>query len=367
MLELDSSVGYGDWVSAFSRIQARAASMDSGGTGANVDRLYANLELGSAELVVGRNVVSIGPGRRTQLIWGDQPPPLDHAGLLVHSLKIPKIPIVLGGAYLVGLPDAPQRFSHSLVTLSRAYAEIDGRLCLGITNLLLLGGNGAPPLTFGQFLQEHVDRTGPSASAGASDRRVAVDLTLQVRPLMSSFYSEIAFEDSRHQFANALAYDTDYLVGWAASALGSGGRHGFLIELHHTGVRSQEHGLFTSGMTSGGRTAGSPLGPDATSVYVSPRWDVENGAVSLSPWSEVIRIGSDVYDFPQDGPITRRSSGLAEIRLRAGLRVLGVLHRGLWLQTDSFIEHVGNEAFQVATRNNVGLSVTATWRGDQIY
>jgi len=363
MLELDSSAGYGNLLSAYSRIQARTGSADTGGTGVNVDRLYASLELGAAEFVAGRNVVAIGPGRRTQLIWGDQPPPLDHVGLTVHALKIPNVPIVLGGAYMVGLLDAPQRFPHSLVTISRAYAEIADRLCLGLTNLLLLGGDGAPPFSFGQFLSEHVIRGGPSESAGLSDRRVAVDLSLQVRPLQSTFYTEIAFEDSRREFMSALAYDTDYLVGWAASGLGRGGRHGFLVELHHTGARSQEHGLFTSGMTSGGRTAGPPLGPDATSVYVSPRWDLENRAVSISPWSELIRIGSDIYNFPDPGPITRRSSGLAEIRLRSGLRVLGVLHRGLWLQTDSFIEHVGNEAFQVATRNNAGLSLTVIWQG----
>jgi hypothetical protein len=116
-------------------------------------------------------------------------------------------------------------------------------------------------------------------------------------------------------------------------------------------------------MTSGGRTAGSPLGPDATSVYVSPRWDFENTNVSISPWAEFIRIGSDVYDFPEHAAISRSSSGLAEIRSRAGLRVLGVLQPGLWMQAENFVEHVGNEAFQVSTRNNAGLSLTVIWRG----
>ena len=363
VLELDSSAGFGTWLSAFSRVQARAGSLDSGGSGVNIDRLYANLELGPAEFFAGRNVVSVGPGRRTQLIWGDQPPPLDHVGLTIHALEVPKVPVVVGGAYLVGTLDAPQRFAHSLVTIARGYLEIDNRLCLGMTNLLLLGGNGAPPFTFGQFIEEHLYRTGPQQSGGISDRRLALDATLQVRPLQSSFYTEVAFEDTRHQFLNALEYDTDYLVGWAASALGRDGRQGLLVEFHHTGVRSQEHGVFTSGMTSGGRTAGSPLGPDATSLYVSPRFDLKDGTVSLSPWSEVIHIGSDFYAFPDNGPIYRTSSGLAEIRLRAGLRALGLLRPGLWLQTDSFVEHVGNEAFQVATRTNAGVSVTVIWKG----
>ncbi len=363
VLEMDSSAGIGTWMSAFSRIQSRTGTSGSGATGLEIDRLYASVEFGSTELTAGRNIVGIGPGRRTQLIWGDQPPPLDHVGLSVHSLKVPNVPVVLGGTYLVGTLDAPQRFAHSLVTIARGYAEISDRLCLGITNLLLLGGDGAPHVSFGQFFEEHVTRTGPWPGPGVSDRRVALDLTLQVRPLKSTFYTEVAFEDTRRQFMSALAYDTDYLVGWAASALGRNGRHGFLVELHHTGVRSQEHGLFTSGMTSGGRTAGSPLGPDATSLYVSPRWDFESGIVSISPWAELIRIGSDVYDFPEHAAISRLSSGLAEIRSRAGLRVLGVLQPGLWMQAENFVEHVGNEAFQVSTRNNAGLSLTVIWQG----
>lgn len=362
VLEVDSSAGYGTWISAFSRLQSRTGTSGSGATGLAVDRLYASLELGNVEFTAGRNVVGIGPGRRTQLIWGDQPPPLDHVSLSVHSLKIPHLPVVLGGTYLVGTLDAPQRFAHSLVTIARGYAEISERLCLGITNLLLLGGDGAPHVSFGQFFEEHVTRTGPWPGVGVSDRRVALDLTLQVRPLKSTFYTEMAFEDTRRQLISALTYDTDYLVGWAASALGRKGRHGFLVELHHTGVRSQEHGLFTSGMTSGGRPVGPPLGPDATSLYVSPRWDSESGVVSISPWAEFIRIGSDVYDFPEDSAISRRSSGLAEIRSRSGLRVLGVLQPGLWLQVDNFVEHVGNEAFQVSKRNNAAASLTVIWR-----
>jgi hypothetical protein len=288
---------------------------------------------------------------------------LDQIGLSIHALKIPRVPVELGGKYVVGWLDSPQRFPHSLVTLSRAYIEIAERLSLGITNLLELGGDGAPHFSFGQFLEEHVRRTGAWPGEGVSNRRVAFDMTVNAPILKSTFYTEVAFEDWRSQFASALAYDADYLFGWAASALGRDGRHGFLIEFHHTGVRSQEHGLFSSGMTSGGRTLGAPLGPDATSLYVSPRWDLESTTVSFSPWSEIVRNSSDVYDFPEHAAISRRSSSLAEFRLRGGLNVLAILRRGLWVQANSFLEHVDNEAFQVATRNNAGMSIAVTWQG----
>ncbi len=72
----------------------------------SLDRLYANIEFGPVELLAGRNILSIGPGRHTQLIWGDQPPPLDQIGLSVHTLKIPRIPVEIGGKYVVGWLDS---------------------------------------------------------------------------------------------------------------------------------------------------------------------------------------------------------------------------------------------------------------------
>ena len=361
LMELDSSMGYGSWISAFSRLSSNVSSDESAAV--KVDRLYGNLELGPTEFSVGRNILSIGPGRRTQLIWGSQPPPLTHIGLSVGSIDLDPIRVKLGGAYFVGRLDSPQRFRGNLVTVSRAYLQIADRLSLGISNLMLLGGDGAPSFTFGQFIEEHLHRTGQWPGTGISDRRVAGDLTLQVPSLKSTFYVEVAFEDSRKQFASALAYDTDYLVGWAASSLGRNGTYGFLIEFSRTGVRSQEHDTFATGTTSGARTLGSALGPEATSVYVSPRWDISKLAVSVSPWSEVVRIGSDLYDFPENAAIRRRASGLAEVRLRAGLKLLGNLTDALRFEAGGFTERVHNEAFQLGSRTNMGLYVSLTARG----
>lgn len=219
LLELDSSAGFGPWLSAFSRIQVGANSND-GSASARADRLYANLEWGPAELLVGRNVILIGPGRHTQLLWGDHASPLDQLALKIREFRVPSVPVTIGGAYILGRLAAPQRFNNTLVTLSRAYVNIADRLCLGLSNLLELGGEGAPQLGFWQFAEEHVHRTGPAETEGVSNRRVGVDMTLSLPPLRSTFYSEIVFEDSRRQFGSALAYDTDYLLGWATSALG---------------------------------------------------------------------------------------------------------------------------------------------------
>ena len=364
LLELDSSAGYGRWLSAFSRIQAQATGTDRVSAGATVDRLYASLELGPAELLVGRNTVLVGPGRHTQLLWSASPAPIDQLQLSIRGLAVPMLAIRVGGTYVLGRLDSPQRFTNTLVSLARVYVELADRVNLGMTNLLILGGRGAPSVGLWQFVEEHVHRTGPWPSEGVSDRRLGLDMTVGVPSLRSTFYTELVFEDSRAQLANALAHDVDYLLGWAASGLGRSKNHGFLIELVRTGVRSEEHGVFSSGMTSGARVLGSPLGPDATSLYVSPRWDIRQDHLSIAPWCEWVRTGSDTFVFPENAGISRATSGLAEFRTRAGLDAIARIEPDLWLRTGAFFEHVDNEAFQVATRNNAGLSLSVVWQNN---
>jgi hypothetical protein len=360
MLELDSSTGIGAWASAFSRLRTSASSRD-GSQVIEIDRLYTNFELGPAELTIGRNVLVIGPGRHTQLVWGTQAPPLDRISLAVRRLKVPHIPVALGAGYTLGRLDSPQRFPNTLVSIARVHLEIADRLNLGMTNLLQLGGAGAPSVGPWQFVEEHVHRTGPWPGEGVSNRRLGYDVTLQIRPLRSTFYFEFAFEDWRAQFSSALAYDTDYLVGWSSSGLGRAGRYGFVLELHRNGVRSQEHGVFAKGMTSGGRTVGSPLGPDAVSLFINPHWRVRD-TLTLSPWLEVIRLGSDTFNFPEESAITRASPGVPELRWRAGVGALAALRDDLWLDAGSFFEHVRNDEFRSATRNNAGVSLAISWR-----
>jgi hypothetical protein len=233
-----------------------------------------------------------------------------------------------------------------------------------MTNLMELGGKGAPSVGFWQFFEEHVKRTGPWPSVGVSNRRLGFDWTLTLPELKSTVYSEFVFEDWRAQFASALAHDTDYLLGWSTASLGREGQQGFVVEFVRTGVRSYEHPLFTSGMTSGGRVLGAPLGPDAVSLYASPTFDRVAGKLSISPWTEVARIGSDTYEFPEEAAISRVRSGLREYRLRGGVNMRAKVARQTWLRTDTFAERVQNAAFEPHNKMNAGLSVTLVWQAE---
>src|SRR6185312_15383809 len=109
-----------------------------------LDRGYINGQVGPIALLVGRDILSLGPGVHTQLIWGDNPAPLDQIRIqTAHPLKIPRIPVTVSALYAVGRLRDPQTFHGTLVTLARLDVAIADQLELGAQHLLQLGGDGA--------------------------------------------------------------------------------------------------------------------------------------------------------------------------------------------------------------------------------
>jgi hypothetical protein len=97
-------------------------------------------------------------------------------------------------------------------------------------------------------------------------------------------------------------------------------------------------------------------------MYVSPRWNIDGLALSISPWNEIIAIDSDEFVYPFRKAIHRSKWGMSEVRLRGGLRLVKQLGRGLSIDASGFAERVHNEAFQEGERTNAGLSVAITSR-----
>ncbi len=365
-LELDSSAGYGTWLSAYTRLRFDAGN-HAYSPALDVDRAYVNIEAGPVAFEVGRDVQVLGPAARSALMLSDHAAPLDHVRIStarpLNLIGDHGSILRLSLRYFVGVLRDPQRFHRTLVTGSRAQLDLFDGLELGGTRLLQLGGAGAPSFTFGQFVAEHfVRQTGPGG-AGISNNRLSFDISYVFRRLRGArAYYELAFEDNRKQFINTLEYQTDHLLGLELVDLDGAGHHGLLIEFHRTGFDSQEHSLFTTGMTNAGRTLGSPLGPDAWSLYGRGRIDL--AAATLWPWVELAHLSSDVYGATEDGPVIRVSEGVAERRIRLGLDASISLQRGVSLELEGFGERVGNADLTVgSTRVNGGLFAALRWRG----
>jgi capsule assembly protein Wzi len=361
VFELDSAAGYGHWISAFTRLQFIAGSNQWEVHGA-LDRGYINGQVGPVALLIGRDVLALGPGVHTQLIWGDNPAPFDQIRVQTsHPLKIPRIPVTVSALYAVGRLRDPQTFHNTLVTLARLELAIADQLELGAQQLLQLGGDGAVQYGFGDFLAEHFTRTGNQMGAGASNRRDSLEAVYTNKWARGlRMYYELAFEDFRKHVADMFLYDCDHLVGFEMPALTATGRHGFVVELQHNGPFSQEHSYFTSGTTNAGRVVGAPLGPDSWSLYGQARIDLRR--VSVYPWFEWARLSSDLYDAIEHGPVDVIMRRQPETRIRIGSNVRWWPFQNLRVDASAFYEDVEAYAFVTgARRGNGGAQILLDW------
>jgi hypothetical protein len=364
--ELDTSAGFGPSVSGSIRLRAQTGT-DAHETDLEVDRGHVDAELGPVGLEVGRDVLVLGPSRRTQLAWGDNAPPIDQ--LRLSTARPLDLAGVNGSAlrgsltYLLGRLRAPQTYPGNFVSITRGQLDILDSFELGMSQLLQLGGDGAPSFGVWDFVLEHLRRRDASASAtDSSNRRISFDVSARIAAFAGArFYYELVFEDWRKHFADALRFDADHLAGVELAAIGPGRKHGLVIELQTTGVRSQEHTPRITGFTNAGYVVGSPLGPDATSLFAGGR--IELGEVTLSPWLEIARLSSDTYTFVVDGPISLATKGVTEGRYRAATRLRVLLRPGLAVEGEALVEHVANAAFvRGATRENFGITSSLVWK-----
>jgi hypothetical protein len=339
--EVDSAAGYGHWITAATRLRLRTGSKRYG-TGFDVDRAHVDASYGPVSAKVGRDVLVLGPGPRTQLGWGDHAPPLDQV----------RVDARLGpasGTYVLGRLRDPQTYPGDLVSIVRGQLDF-GSVEVGGMQMLQLDGDGAPGFDFTDFILEHFRRRDASASStDSSNRRVGADVAWHIDGFGGATLSyQIMFEDWRKHFADAVRYDADHLVGFANRRV--------VVEWQKTGVRSQEHVPRVTGFTNADRAVGSPLGPDAQSVFVGARTRV------VQPWVEVVRFSSDTYKFVADGPIVHETRGVAEWRYRVGARAQAPLCAGVELGVQGWFEHVENLAFERdGRRENLGLIGSLVW------
>jgi hypothetical protein len=362
-VELDSSIGYGSLFTAATRLRAAAGTARF----ANellVDRAYVKLESGPFVLQVGRDALSVGPSIRSALMVSRNGVPQDGVRAQLRPVALPFAPDVrVSLFYFLDRLRDPQRFHGTLLDLARAQLDFWDRVQLGGSRMLMLGGEGAPDYGgLEGFFLEHFGRTKEGVGT-AENNRLSFDLSVRVPELRGArFYYEIAFEDTRQQFFfNSLRYDADHLLGLELRDLRVGPWRRLFFELAHTGWVSQEHWLFTTGMTNRGRALGSALGPDGTSLWA--RADLQFGKLTVSPWAEWLRFVSDRYDSNQSQGVFVVAQGPREHRQRLGADVRAALSEMLWFSLGVFGERIGNADLVVGeTRFSGGATASLTFR-----
>jgi hypothetical protein len=361
-IELDSAAGFSDLLTAATRLRFAGGSA-AFGQGLVIDRAYLKLEHGPLLLQIGRDALALGPSVRAAEMVSGNAVPQDGIRAQLHPVALPFAPwLRVSVFYFLDRLRGPQTFRGTLLDCTRAQLDFANRVQLGGSRLLQLGGDGAPD--FGGlwgFVGEHFGRVAENATSNPENNRLSFDLSVRFPELRGArVYYEIAFEDTRKRFFNMLKYDADHLIGVEVRAVRLGGWRRLFVELQHTGWVSQEHSLFTTGMTNGGRTLGSALGPDGTSLWV--RADIEIAGVLVSPWAEWLRFISDRYDSDQERGVFVTAVGPIEHRQRLGADLRVEMTPNWRLLAGLFGERVGNaDLVEGATKLNAGLRAALTY------
>jgi capsule assembly protein Wzi len=341
-LEVESAAGWSNTLTADIRLRASGGSANFASDVA-LDRAYLKFEAGPFALQAGRDVLSVGPSVRAGLMVSRNAAPQDGFRAQLRPVTLPLVPATkISFFYFLDRLREPQRFEGTIADLARAQLDFGDRVQLGGSRMLEMGGRGAPDYGgVAGFIKEHFGRGG---SGVEENNRLSFDLSVRLPELRGArVYYEIAFEDTRKEFFfDSIQYDADHLLGVEVRDLRVGALRRVFLELEHTGWVSQEHSTFTSGMTNAGRTLGSALGPDGTSLWVKA--DLQVGSALVSPWAEWLRFVSDRYGTDQERGVFVTQSGELEHRQRIGADVQLPIAGIVLLTAGAFGERIGNAA-----------------------
>ena len=360
-LELDSAAGWGGLVTAATRLRVSAGT-DHYASGFIVDRAYLKFESDPFALQIGRDVLVLGPSVRAALMLSTNGAPQDGFRAQLKPVALPFAKDVrISLLYFLDRLRQPQTFRGTLLDCARAQLDFGDRVQLGGSRMLMLGGEGAPDYGgFTGFILEHFGRTHETPTGTAENNRLSFDLSVRLPELRGArLYYEIAFEDTRKAFWNSVEYDADHLLGIELRAIRLGPWRRLFVELEHTGWVSQEHSVFTTGMTNAGRTLGSALGPDGTSLWI--RADFEHAALTISPWFEWLRFSGDTYGSDQARGVFVVARGPVEHRRRLGIDAQATV-APLVVSAGLFGERIDNaDLVNGSTRWSGGLRAAVTW------
>jgi hypothetical protein len=296
-------------------ILAQSGQQDPGAEGAQpgeagvgeLRQLYGAARLGPFELVAGRAAIGFGPSDRTQLVLSHHAPPLDHVRLVLLPVGLGSATVGPNGRYtlpwatfsalyfLGRLRDA-RPYTGALLTGFRMQAGVPlAGLTLGMSQAIMVGGEGAPDFSTLDFFKEYLmrGRVGPENDGGISNRVLGFDLAFAPWFLPGvRFYTEFAIDDD-HDFVTMVKYTASQLGGIDYHRPFHTGLLSLRGEYQRTPMFVYRHGLYPDGWTHQFRGLAAPYGSDAESVYLGARWQAEGWTAQL--WGEYARLRNHRY------------------------------------------------------------------------
>jgi len=306
-------------------------------------RLNGRFTWNKLDLEVGRDSLNWGPSGMGGLVFSNNARPLDFIKLssvmpFYYPFFFKKLGINEWSLVVANL-GPEQKFKDSWLVAYKNSNRGSKYLEVGISQTLVIGGDGAPPLSFGSSVAEFFG-AGTHARE-SSDRNFAVEVigTLpQARGI--NFYAELHFEDFDRNLSVLFGDDLSLLGGVYLPRLNDSGTLDLRVEYRRLSKRYSRHQEFSDGVTENRFLIGDPLGPDAYGVSVDMNYDLNRD--TLLTWSlRFAQRNGDIYNIFENGdgvegsvtrlsrPVESRFRAMAAVRHQFNPHVVARLGLGL--------------------------------------
>lgn len=336
---------------------------------ATLHRLYAKGGWKNIELEAGRDNLLWGQGEHGGMLASTNPRPLDMLKISnPYPLKLPWVFRYLGHmkwTLFVSNLGPEQALRHPYFYGLKWSWRPMRYLELGLSETLIMGGEGAPRLSFWEPVTEMFPfHKWGGRNIGAADLSNHAwgffDMRITIPELRGvSIYYDGYVEDSiirAFRLPGNILEQMGFIAGLYLPRLTNSGNLGFRFEYHHVAPLAYRHGRWSSGYTLNRRPIGDALGPDGDGVYTTLYWrpaPVLIGRLDLAyefydssayRSEENAQGGLDRVLKVADGPIERR------YRAVAGVEWLKMKRYGLRLSLGC--ERIQNLNFQVGRSVN---------------
>ncbi len=276
----------------------------------------ANLLFGNFTIDIGRDYALFSQAPTGGLLLSENAPPLDMVRVGTdRPAGLPWLLRYLGplqATLLVAdLGTLNQIHEHSKLIGYHVEAHPHRFFEFGVEVIDEMGGNGAPPASFGDRIADAFPVIDvafrPNSDFLFSNKLAGVDFHFRAPSLAGlDMYAEGVVDDfDTRRFHSTIFQDGGGIAGISLSCIAECGRFGVRAEYHQTGIRYYTHTDFPSGIQENGIILGDPLGPRGLGGYLTIDAEPSRfGTMALTGAYEVRsgnRYGAIVGDASDNG------------------------------------------------------------------
>jgi capsule assembly protein Wzi len=233
-----------------------------------IQRLNGHFTFGKLDMELGRDSVDWGPSHTGGLALTTNARPLDFVKISsISPFLFPFFFKYLGPfemSLMVANLGPEQTFSDPWLLAYKISSKRNRYFEFGMSQLFLIGGDGAPSVGFGQGI---LDFFNWSTSQQRDVKTLQFDLQGWIPPWRGmEIYAQILFSDLTSNAHTLLLDNTSYLGGVYLPRLTLTGNVDLRLEYRRLAPRYSRSMVFTDGLTENQRLLGEPWGPDSQAV-----------------------------------------------------------------------------------------------------